>query len=82
MANDGDGVRSAENDGNDDNVENDDPDVFSQAHVWTVCDVARFLHLSKNTVMLRARMGEIRGRKIGGQWRFLADTIRGMLPPP
>ncbi len=41
-----------------------------QKDVLTAEDAAEFLHFNPVTIRLKARSGEIPGRKIGKEWRF------------
>lgn len=41
-----------------------------QKEVLTAEEAAEFLHFNPVTIRLKARSGEIPGRKIGKEWRF------------
>lgn len=41
-----------------------------QTEILTAEEAAEFLHFNPVTVRLKARAGEIPGRKIGKEWRF------------
>lgn len=38
-------------------------------------EVARILGVSAETIRRRARTGEIKGGRVGSQWRFSADVV-------
>ena len=50
--------------------------------VLTVKDAAQFLKLSEMTILRLANQGLIPGAKIGRQWRFSKEAIRGMIHDP
>jgi excisionase family DNA binding protein len=41
----------------------------------SAAEAARFLHLSKPTVIAAARRGELPGRQVGKQWRFSCQAL-------
>lgn len=49
------------------------------AHVLTASEVAEHLKLSIDTVYTLTRQGHLPGIKIGGQWRFDATQVQGLL---
>lgn len=47
--------------------------------LYTIEQVAKMTSLTTRTVQNHLRTGMLRGRKIGGQWRFTATDIREMM---
>ena len=41
----------------------------------SAAQAARFLHVSKPTVIAAARRGELPGRRVGKQWRFSCRAL-------
>jgi excisionase family DNA binding protein len=50
--------------------------------ILTLSEVAAYLKLSEITVHRLANQGIIPGVKLGKQWRFSKDAIRGLLKKP
>ena len=44
----------------------------------SAAQVARFLHVSKTTVIAAARRRELPGRQVGKQWRFSCQELARM----
>jgi excisionase family DNA binding protein len=44
----------------------------------SAAQVARFLHVSRPTVIAAARRGELPGRQVGKQWRFSCRALAKM----
>ena len=47
--------------------------------VLTVREVSKYLRIKPRTIYRLAKKKEIPCIKIGGQWRFNRDTIRGLM---
>ncbi len=47
--------------------------------LYTVEQVAKMTSLTTRTIQNYLRTGILRGRRIGGQWRFTATDIREMI---
>lgn len=47
--------------------------------LYTLEEIAKITSLTTKTVRNHLRTGTLRGRKIGGQWRFTASDIREMM---
>ena len=45
----------------------------------TLTEVAKFLRVSRPTVYKLMERGEIRGKKVGRQWRFVRTEIEGAM---
>jgi excisionase family DNA binding protein len=43
--------------------------------VLTAEGAARLLHVSVKTLLALARAGELRGRKVGREWRFVREDL-------
>lgn len=47
--------------------------------LYTIEEIAKMTSLTMKTIQNHLRQGTLRGRKIGGQWRFTATDIREMI---
>jgi len=53
----------------------DRPSAAVAADVMTAEELADFLRSPESSVIERARLGELPGRKIGGEWRFARHAV-------
>ena len=51
----------------------------SLEHMYTVEDIAKMTSLTDRTIRNYLRNGLLKGRKIGGQWRFSVQDIKNFL---
>ncbi len=47
--------------------------------LYTVEDIAVMTHLTTRTIRNYLKNGLLKGRKIGGQWRFTADDVKNLM---
>ena len=54
-------------------------DAIEPTAVYTLKKASELLHLPESTFRLLLKRGEIKGTKVGRQWRFLGDDILALL---
>src|SRR5881396_3434397 len=47
--------------------------------LYTSTEVMRFLHIKRTTFNRYLSLGQLRGRKVGQQWRFFAREVRAVV---
>jgi len=47
--------------------------------LYTAPEVMRFLHINRTTFNRYLSLGQLRGRKVGQQWRFFAREVRAVV---
>ncbi|WP_419910647.1 helix-turn-helix domain-containing protein [Candidatus Poriferisodalis sp.] len=62
-------------------MNNDTPPKEEAEEIMTPDEVARFLKVSKKTVLRRARLGELPAAKVGRAWRFRRSELLAYLTP-